>query len=101
MWGSPDGYGSISSTYEVGTPSSVTSLETSQVRSSSQTRCHLGSMWLGSYRCSDAIASAEVSAAINWPVPGAIAQLGERLAGSQKVVGSSPTSSIVNVRPLR
>ncbi len=26
--------------------------------------------------------------------PGAIAQLGERLAGSQKVVGSSPTSSI-------
>ncbi len=26
-------------------------------------------------------------------LPGAIAQLGERLAGSQKVVGSSPTSS--------
>jgi hypothetical protein len=32
---------------------------------------------------------------------GAIAQLGERLAGSQKVVGSSPTSSTANVRPLR
>ncbi len=32
---------------------------------------------------------------------GAIAQLGERLAGSQKVVGSSPTSSIfVAVRKL-
>jgi hypothetical protein len=34
--------------------------------------------------------------AINWASHhelGAIAQLGERLAGSQKVVGSSPTSS--------
>ena len=31
-------------------------------------------------------------------LPGAIAQLGERLAGSQKVVGSSPTSS--TPRPL-
>ena len=42
MWGSPDGYGSISSTYERGAPS--TSFDTSQVRSSSQTRCHLGSI---------------------------------------------------------
>jgi PD-(D/E)XK nuclease superfamily protein len=32
---------------------------------------------------------------------GAIAQLGERLHGMQEVVGSSPTSSIENVRPLR
>ena len=32
---------------------------------------------------------------------GAIAQLGERRAGSAKVVGSSPTSSTSNVRPLR
>jgi hypothetical protein len=43
-------------------------------------------------------------AAINWAADfelGAIAQLGERLAGSQKVVGSSPTSSTSNVRPLR
>ena len=31
---------------------------------------------------------------------GAIAQLGERRAGSAKVVGSSPTSSTSNVRPL-
>jgi PD-(D/E)XK endonuclease len=43
-------------------------------------------------------------AAINWAAEyelGAIAQLGERRAGSAKVVGSSPTSSIANVRPLR
>jgi prevent-host-death family protein len=37
-------------------------------------------------------------AAINWAaeyqLPGAIAQLGERLTGSQEAVGSSPTSSI-------
>jgi hypothetical protein len=42
--------------------------------------------------------------AINWAADfdlGAIAQLGERRAGSAKVVGSSPTSSISNVRPLR
>ena len=32
---------------------------------------------------------------------GAIAQLGERRAGSAKVVGSSPTSSTSKVRPLR
>jgi hypothetical protein len=32
---------------------------------------------------------------------GAIAQLGERRAGSAKVVGSSPTSSISYERPLR
>jgi hypothetical protein len=32
---------------------------------------------------------------------GAIAQLGERLHGMQEVVGSSPTSSTSNVRPLR
>ena len=44
------------------------------------------------------------SAAINWAADfdlGAIAQLGERRAGSAKVVGSSPTSSTSNVRPLR
>jgi PD-(D/E)XK endonuclease len=43
------------------------------------------------------------SAAINWAADyplGAIAQLGERRAGSAKVVGSSPTSSTANVRPL-
>jgi hypothetical protein len=42
--------------------------------------------------------------AINWAADfalGAIAQLGERRAGSAKVVGSSPTSSTENVRPLR
>jgi hypothetical protein len=32
---------------------------------------------------------------------GAIAQLGERSTGSAEVVGSSPTSSTSNVRPLR
>jgi PD-(D/E)XK nuclease superfamily protein len=32
---------------------------------------------------------------------GAIAQLGERRDGIAKVVGSSPTSSTSNVRPLR
>jgi hypothetical protein len=44
------------------------------------------------------------AAAINWAADfelGAIAQLGERRAGSAKVVGSSPTSSTPNVRPLR
>jgi hypothetical protein len=43
-------------------------------------------------------------AAINWAADfalGAIAQLGERRAGSAKVVGSSPTSSTPNLRPLR
>jgi hypothetical protein len=49
MCGSPDGYGSISSTYEWSTPAPG-SLGTSHVRSSSQTFCHLGSMRLGSYR---------------------------------------------------
>ena len=42
-------------------------------------------------------------AAINFAADyefGAIAQLGERRAGSAKVVGSSPTSSTSNVRPL-
>ena len=37
--------------------------------------------------------------AADYPL-GAVAQLGERLAGSQKVRGSSPLSSIDNVRPL-
>jgi hypothetical protein len=32
---------------------------------------------------------------------GAIAQLGERVTGSHEVAGSSPASSISNVRPLR
>jgi hypothetical protein len=32
---------------------------------------------------------------------GAIAQLGERLTGSQEVGGSNPPSSTSNVRPLR
>ena len=54
MCGSPDGYGSISSTYEAGLlPSSP--LETCHVRSSSQMRCHLGSITCGSKRCSDAM----------------------------------------------
>jgi PD-(D/E)XK endonuclease len=42
--------------------------------------------------------------AINWAADydfGAIAQLGERPAGSRQVGGSSPPSSIGNVRPLR
>jgi hypothetical protein len=42
--------------------------------------------------------------AINWARQyefGAIAQLGERLAGSEEVAGSSPASSTSNVRPLR
>ena len=44
------------------------------------------------------------SAAINWAGDfelGAIAQLGERSAGSRKVGGSNPPSSTSNVRPLR
>jgi hypothetical protein len=44
------------------------------------------------------------ASAINWAADfdlGAIAQLGERRAGSAKVVGSSPTSSTSNVRPLK
>ena len=42
--------------------------------------------------------------AINWAAQyefGAIAQLGERLAGSEEVAGSSPASSTPVVRPLR
>ena len=42
--------------------------------------------------------------AINWARDydfGAIAQLGERLTGSQEVGGSNPPSSTSNVRPLR
>ena len=50
MCGSPLGYGSISSTYELGAPS--TSFETSHVRSRSQIACHLGSIFCGSKRCS-------------------------------------------------
>ena len=46
MCGSPDGYGSISSTYWLGRSSG--SFVTSQVRSSAQTRCHFGSICLGS-----------------------------------------------------
>src|SRR3954453_1959891 len=49
MCGSPDGYGSISSTYDFGA-SAPSSLETSQVRSRSQISCHLGSMECGSNR---------------------------------------------------
>ena len=44
------------------------------------------------------------AAAINWADDfelGAIAQLGERSAGSRKVGGSNPPSSTSNVRPLR
>jgi hypothetical protein len=55
MCGSPEGYGSISSTYE-DVVASASSLETSHVRSRSQISCHLGSMTDGSYRCSAAIA---------------------------------------------
>jgi PD-(D/E)XK endonuclease len=43
-------------------------------------------------------------AAINFAAEyefGAIAQLGERSAGSRKVGGSNPPSSTANVRPLR
>jgi hypothetical protein len=43
------------------------------------------------------------AAAINWAADfelGAIAQLGERSAGSRKVGGSNPPSSTTNVRPL-
>src|SRR5919197_540951 len=54
MWGSPEGYGSISRTYERWVPF-ASSLETSHVRSRSQTCCHLGSITCGSYRCSLAI----------------------------------------------
>ena len=46
MCGSPDGYGSISRTYDEAP--SISSLETSQVRSRSQSSCHLGSMTDGS-----------------------------------------------------
>ena len=49
MWGSPEGYGSISRTYEVGASSSSASFETCQVRSSAQTCCHLRSIAFGSY----------------------------------------------------
>jgi hypothetical protein len=41
---------------------------------------------------------------INWAATydlGAIAQLGERLRGTQEVAGSSPASSTSNIRPLR
>jgi hypothetical protein len=44
------------------------------------------------------------SKGVNWAATydlGAIAQLGERSAGSRKVGGSNPPSSISNVRPLR
>jgi hypothetical protein len=44
------------------------------------------------------------SRGVNWAATydlGAIAQLGERPAGSRKVGGSSPPSSTSNVRPLR
>ena len=46
MCGSPDGYGSITSTYAWGRSSG--SFETSQVCSSAQILCHLGSIVLGS-----------------------------------------------------
>ena len=46
MWGSPLVYGSISSTYDFDL--SERSLETTQVPSSSQTFCHLGSIVFGS-----------------------------------------------------
>ena len=49
MCGSPDGYGSISSTYERSTPASV-SFETSHVRSAAHTCCHRRSIAFGSYR---------------------------------------------------
>jgi hypothetical protein len=42
-----------------------------------------------------------VKYAADYEFPGAIAQLGERLAGSEEAGGSSPPSSISNVRPLR
>src|SRR5438552_10343547 len=48
MCGSPEGYGSISRTYDLST-SAAGSLGTSHVRSSAQTRCHLLSIVLGSY----------------------------------------------------
>jgi hypothetical protein len=44
------------------------------------------------------------SKGVNWAATydfGAIAQLGERPAGSRKVGGSNPPSSTSNVRPLR
>jgi len=46
MWGSPDGYGSISSTYDFGRSSG--SFDTSQVRSPAYTFCHLLSIECGS-----------------------------------------------------
>ena len=46
MCGSPEGYGSITSTYALGRPSG--SFETSQVCSSAQIFCHLGSIVFGS-----------------------------------------------------
>src|SRR5664280_3590186 len=62
MWGSPLGYGSISSTYELdgweparaepARGSAPASLETSHVRSRAHTPCQRGSISLGSYRCS-------------------------------------------------
>ncbi len=47
MWGSPEGYGSISRTYSVGA-SAAGSLGTSQVPSSAHTACHLASIAFGS-----------------------------------------------------
>ena len=38
---------------------------------------------------------------LDWAGPGAIAQLGERLAGSQKVAGSSPAGSTFHVDDVR
>ena len=49
MWGSPDGYGSISQTYDFGCWSApLKSLLTSQVRSRLQTSCHFFSIACGS-----------------------------------------------------
>jgi hypothetical protein len=47
MCGSPDGYGSITSTYERSRPSSA-AFGTSQVRSCAHTACQRGSICLGS-----------------------------------------------------
>ena len=44
---------------------------------------------------------AAINYAADYELPGAIAQLGERLRGTQEVAGSSPASSTSNVRPLR
>ncbi len=73
MWISPDGYGSISSTYAFGRAGSAgrsPSRESGsawKARSRSQTPCHLDSTGAGSYRSGSIRAGADTPASIAHP----------------------------------